>query len=66
MPGSLRESLSRIEEAEAERLQTAAASPAIPEDGSHRDLASGIAHDFNNILSAVIGYSELALLEYSS
>lgn len=25
-------------------------------------LASGIAHDFNNILSAIIGYSELALL----
>ena len=25
-------------------------------------LASGIAHDFNNILSAVIGYSELALM----
>ena len=26
-------------------------------------LAGGIAHDFNNILSAVIGYSELALTE---
>ena len=26
-------------------------------------LAGGIAHDFNNILSAVIGYSELALLD---
>ncbi|MBI9086230.1 MAG: PAS domain S-box protein [Desulfobacterales bacterium] len=26
-------------------------------------LAGGIAHDFNNILSAVIGYSELSLLE---
>lgn len=25
-------------------------------------LASGIAHDFNNILTAIIGYSELALL----
>ncbi len=26
-------------------------------------LASGIAHDFNNILSAVIGYSELGILD---
>ncbi|CAB1059082.1 Serine/Threonine protein kinase and Signal Transduction Histidine Kinase (STHK) with GAF sensor (EC [Olavius sp. associated proteobacterium Delta 1] len=26
-------------------------------------LAGGIAHDFNNILSAIIGYSELALLD---
>ena len=26
-------------------------------------LAGGIAHDFNNILSAIIGYSELTLLE---
>ena len=26
-------------------------------------LAGGIAHDFNNILSAIIGYSELALME---
>jgi len=26
-------------------------------------LAGGIAHDFNNILSAIIGYSELAVLE---
>ncbi len=26
-------------------------------------LAGGIAHDFNNILSAIVGYSELALLE---
>ena len=28
-------------------------------------LAGGIAHDFNNILSAVLGYSELALAELS-
>ncbi len=28
-------------------------------------LASGIAHDFNNILSAILGYSELALLDIS-
>ena len=26
-------------------------------------LAGGIAHDFNNILSAVIGYTELALIK---
>ncbi len=29
-------------------------------------LAGGIAHDFNNILSAVIGYGELALLDVPS
>ncbi|MCU0561300.1 MAG: PAS domain S-box protein [Desulfobacterales bacterium] len=29
-------------------------------------LAGGIAHDFNNILSAIIGYTELALLNDSS
>ena len=29
-------------------------------------LAGGIAHDFNNILSAIIGYSDLVLLKYSS
>lgn len=28
-------------------------------------LAGGIAHDFNNILSAIIGYSELAIFETS-
>ncbi len=28
-------------------------------------LAGGIAHDFNNILAAIIGYSELALLQNS-
>lgn len=27
-------------------------------------LASGIAHDFNNILSAIIGYAELTLLQF--
>jgi PAS domain S-box-containing protein len=29
-------------------------------------LAGGIAHDFNNILSAIIGYTELALLDLPS
>lgn len=29
-------------------------------------LAGGIAHDFNNILSAILGYTELAMLEISA
>ena len=29
-------------------------------------LAGGIAHDFNNILSAILGYAEMALIELSS
>jgi signal transduction histidine kinase len=28
-------------------------------------LAGGIAHDFNNILSAIIGYTELSLMDTS-
>lgn len=28
-------------------------------------LAGGIAHDFNNVLSVIMGYSELALLQFS-
>ena len=30
------------------------------------NLASGISHDFNNILSGIIGYTELALIEQQS
>ena len=27
-------------------------------------LAGGISHDFNNILSAIVGYTNLAMLEF--
>ncbi len=58
----LEASLTRIKESEAERkilqehLQRSQKMEAIG------TLASGIAHDFNNILSGVIGFSEVALL----
>lgn len=59
----LQASLTRIKEGEAERhmlqdhLQRSQKVEAIG------TLASGIAHDFNNILGAVIGFSELVLLD---
>lgn len=59
----LKTSLARIEEAEAERLvllQHLQRSQKMEAIGT---LASGIAHDFNNILAAIIGYTELALLD---
>ncbi|MCU0572469.1 MAG: response regulator [Syntrophobacteraceae bacterium] len=58
----LRESLTRIEEAEAERhalQQHLQRSQKVEALGT---LAGGIAHDFNNILGAMIGYAELALM----
>jgi signal transduction histidine kinase/DNA-binding response OmpR family regulator len=58
----LKESLSRIEEGEAERLlllQHLQRSQRMEAIGT---LASGIAHDFNNILAVMIGCTELALL----
>lgn len=58
----LKESLSRIEEGEAERLlllQHLQRSQRMEAIGT---LASGIAHDFNNILAVLIGCNELALL----
>lgn len=61
----LKVSLSRIEQAETEHrllMQHLQQSQKMEAIGT---LASGIAHDFNNILSAVIGYSELALLSIS-
>ncbi len=58
----LKASLTRIEEAEAERRalhQHLQRSQKVEALGT---LAGGIAHDFNNILGAMIGYAELALL----
>jgi signal transduction histidine kinase/DNA-binding NtrC family response regulator len=61
----LEASLNRAKKAEAERVilqEHLQRSQKLEAIGT---LASGIAHDFNNILSAVIGYTELALLDSS-
>jgi signal transduction histidine kinase/ActR/RegA family two-component response regulator len=59
----LEESLARIEEAEAERLQLLQHLQRSQKMEAMGTLASGIAHDFNNILAAIIGYAELALMD---
>jgi signal transduction histidine kinase/CheY-like chemotaxis protein len=59
----LQDSLNRVKEAEAERLMLQEHLQRSQKMEAIGTLASGIAHDFNNILSAVIGYAELALLE---
>jgi signal transduction histidine kinase/ActR/RegA family two-component response regulator len=58
----LKSSLSRIEEAEAERIELQQHLQRSQKLEALGTLAAGIAHDFNNILGAMIGYAELALL----
>jgi signal transduction histidine kinase/DNA-binding response OmpR family regulator len=59
----LQSSLTRIREAEAERLVLQEHLQRSQKMEAIGTLASGIAHDFNNILAAVMGYAELAMLE---
>jgi signal transduction histidine kinase/FixJ family two-component response regulator len=59
----LQESLTRIKESEAERLRLQENLQRSQKLEAIGTLASGIAHDFNNILSAIIGYAELALFD---
>ena len=59
----LQTSLSRIKKAEAERLILQESLQRSQKMEAIGTLASGIAHDFNNILSAVMGYTELALFD---
>ena len=59
----LQASLTRIKEAEAERLMLQEHLQRSQKMEAIGTLASGIAHDFNNILSAVMGYAELALFD---
>ena len=59
----LQASLTRIKQAETERLMLEEHLQRSQRMEAIGVLASGIAHDFNNILGAVIGYAELALME---
>ena len=59
----LQDSLTRIKESEAERLMLQEHLQRSQKMEAIGTLASGIAHDFNNILSAVMGYAELALYD---
>jgi PAS domain S-box-containing protein len=55
--------ITKIKELEAERSKTEAQLRQSQKMEAIGTLAGGIAHDFNNILSAIIGYTELSMLE---